>query len=105
MISAGDLDRKVVFKVPTKSRVNGEKVTTFSSLPGIRASIEQTNQRRALEVAPLLLDTDKVTVRYSSLTSEVNKDWLVNYDSKDHVIHAIQFINRQFIELVVKANG
>lgn len=105
MISAGELNKKVVFKVPSTIRVDGEKFSTFASLSEVSAKIEQTNQHRALEVAPLLIGTDKVTVRYSSATKEVKKDWLVNYDSKDHVIHTIQFINLQFIEVIVKANG
>ena len=109
VINAGELNRQVVFKLPTSTRNSeGSKENAYAALPAVKAKIEQTNQQRALEVAPVLVGTDKIYVRYSSLTKDVTKDWLVNYDSKDHVIHTIEFEglqNKQFIKLIVKSNG
>jgi head-tail adaptor len=106
-VSAGDLKKMVTLKTPISGRnVRGEKELTHSVLGEFRAKVEQTNQQRALEVAPVLVDTDKVHVRYSSLTKDINKNWLVGYDDKDHVIQSIEVIgNKQFIKLIVKANG
>lgn len=107
MVVAGELKRKVVLKQPTESRnTEGGKETTYTSLPQVRAKIERTNLR-LMEVAPVLLNTDTVTIRYSDAVKDVNINWLVNYDSKDHVIHQRNYLGleeKEWIELIVK-NG
>ncbi len=95
----------MALKLPTPTRnAQGGKEMSYAVLAEVRASIAQTSQTRALEVAPALIDTDKVIVRASSLTKDITKDWLVNYDNREHVVHAIEFIEKgQFIKLIVKA--
>ena len=103
-VSAGELNRIVVLKSATYTRdAGGSKKTTHTEAATVRASIKQTSQQRALEVAPVLLNTDKVIIRYSSTVSAINKDWLINYDDKDHVIQSIETEGKKFITLIVKA--
>ena len=107
-ISAGELKRTVVFKSPVSTRNSqGGKETTFTEAGSAKAKIEATNQRM-IEVAPVLLNTDTVHVRYSLERAAITKDWLVAYDGLDHVIHSVERTGAErndFIRLIVKAKG
>lgn len=106
VIHAGQLNQKVVLKVPSHTRDGGEKLTTYASLPAVKAAIERVSQQRAIETAPVLIDSEKVHVRYSSITRDIKKDWLVTYNGKDHTIHTIEVLgHNEFIKLLVKADG
>lgn len=108
VVSAGELNKPVVFKRPTSSRTAGGELTrTYTAIDSVRARVTKKSQSRAYEVAPAILNTDEVVVRYSSQTKDIDKDWLVTYDGKDHVIHTVDpsKYKNQFIEFLVKANG
>lgn len=105
MANAGDYNRKVVFKAPTITQNNqgGEK-TTYEDQITTWAKIKRTNQFRALEAgSAALIDSDTLIVRNSLDREAINKDWLVNYDNKDHVIHSINSENKTEIVFIVKA--
>ena len=102
---AGELNRKVNFKKPTES-VNdegGRENTYVAELTSIPAKIKRNNQHKALEAgATVLINSDTVTIRNSENRDQINKEWLVTYDSKDHVIHSINQDEVQVV-FIVKA--
>jgi len=105
-IGAGELKRTVSFKKPTSSRNSqGSKQSVFTGQFTARAKIEGTNMR-VQEIAPALLNTDTVYIRYSEDRTAIKTDWLLAYDGMDHIIHSVEFIGaerNQFIKLIVKA--
>lgn len=105
MALTGELNRKVNFKKPTQS-VNDEagiENTYVAELTSIPAKIKRNNQLRALEAgATVLINSDTVTIRNANNRDQINKDWLVTYDSKDHVIHSID-AKPEEIKFIVKA--
>lgn len=105
MALAGDYNRKVVFKSPVINTNNqGGEETDYQEEFTTWAKIKRTNQFRALEAgSSSLIDSDTVVIRSSTDRQTINKDWLLNYDSKDHVIHSINGENKKEIVLIVKA--
>lgn len=104
-MSAGDLNRRVILKQPVSVRDNGSKETTFIDAYTAFANIERTDSRRAIERgATVLLNTDRVTIRHTISREQINEDWLVNYDGKDHSIENIDTADK-YITLTTKASG
>jgi head-tail adaptor len=107
-ISAGDLKRSVTLRQPTATRnAEGGKEITYTDAATVRAKIQKSNLKsdagRTGEIAPALLNTDIITMRYAA-GRVPTKDWLVMYDGDEHVIHSIEVIGeREFIKLIVKA--
>ena len=105
MVMTGELNRKVFFKKPTTT-VNdegGQEKTYVAELSSIPAKIKRNNQLRALEAgATVLINSDTVTIRNANNRDQIDKDWLVTYDSKDHVIHSIDATDAQ-VKFIVKA--
>ena len=108
MPHAGQLKRNITLKQPVESRdAQGGKVKTFQDVTEARAKITGVT-KRVSEIEPALLNADDVIFRYSTTRSAVTKDWIVNYDGLDHVIHSVEFLGterNEFIKLVCKANG
>lgn len=105
MAISGQLNRKVHFKKPTMS-VNdegGPERTYVAELSSIPAKIKRNNQIRAFEAsATVLINSDTVTIRNANNRDQINKEWLVTYDSKDHVIHSIDATPEE-VKFIVKA--
>jgi SPP1 family predicted phage head-tail adaptor len=105
MALSGELNRKVNFKKPTES-INdegGRENTYVAELTSIPAKIKRNNQLRALEAgAVALINSDTVTIRNSANRDQITKEWLVTYDSKDHVIHSMDREDEQ-VKFIVKA--
>lgn len=105
-VVSGDYNRKVLFKVPTVTQ-NDEagEVTTYADGIETWAKIKRNNQYRALEAgSDALIDSDTVTIRNAANRQDINKDWLMNYDGKDHVIHSIdRETEKTEIRFIVKA--
>jgi head-tail adaptor len=103
MALAGELNKKVYFKKPTQT-VNDEggiESTYVAELSSIPAKIKRNNQIRAFEAASeALINSDTVTVRNAANRDQINKDWLVTYDSKDHVIHSISATDEDVVFIV-----
>ncbi len=105
MVITGELNRKVNFKKPTESTNDegGRENTYVAELTSIPAKIKRNNQLRALEAsATVLINSDTVTIRNAANRDQIDKDWLVTYDSKDHVIHSINQDEVQVV-FIVKA--
>jgi head-tail adaptor len=108
-IDAGELRRVVTLRQPTNTRnAEGGKEITYTDAVTARAKIEKSNLKsdafRTGSIAPALLNTDIITMRYATDRAAITKDWLVNYDSADHVVHSIEVIGeREFIKLIVKS--
>jgi head-tail adaptor len=104
-MKAGELNKKVHFKKPTQT-INdegGTENTYVAELSSIPAKIKRNNQSRALEAgATVLINSDTVTIRNADNRDQIDKNWLVNYDSKDHVIHSID-ATEQEVKFIVKA--
>jgi head-tail adaptor len=112
-IHAGELKRRITIKQPTDGRnTQGGKERTFTTLEaGVKARITPSKLRsdsgRSNEIAPVLLNTDVIVFRYSVPRSVIAKDYLINYDGRDHVIQDIEFIGTErnrWIQLTVTAN-
>ena len=105
MALSGDYNRKVIFKSPTITQNDeGGEETTYEEEITTWAKVKRTNQFRALEAgSAALIDSDTLTIRNSNDRASINKDWLVNYDGKDHVIHSINSENKREIVFIVKA--
>ena len=105
-MSAGELNKTVLLKMPVVSRdASGSKETTYQTSQMARANIERTDSRRAIEKgATVLLNTDRVTIRQTISREAITEDWLVSYDGKDHGIANIDTKNR-FITLTTKNDG
>jgi SPP1 family predicted phage head-tail adaptor len=104
-IAAGQLKETVILREPVSIRNSeGGKETTYTDAITCRAKVEQTNAQRALEVAPVLLNTLSVWIRKSTARTAVSTDWLVKYNGVDHVIHSIETDN-EFIKLIIKAKN
>ena len=105
MVITGELNRKVHFKKPTEA-VNDEggiENTYVAELSSIPAKIKRNNQLRALEAgATVLINSDTVTIRNATNRDQITKEWLVTYNSKDHVIHSINADEVQVV-FIVKA--
>lgn len=106
-VATGQYDRKVTFRKPT-TIVNGEggQETSYADeLVNVPAKIKRTNQFRALEAnATALINSDVVTIRNASNRDQINQDWLVSYDSEDHIIHSIDRSKTEVV-LIVKGKG
>jgi hypothetical protein len=75
-----------------------------AELTSIPAKIKRNNQVRTLEAnATALINSDTVTIRNASNRAQITKDWLVNYDSKDHVIHSIDDSSVTDVVFITKA--
>jgi head-tail adaptor len=109
VVDAGDLRRSVTLREPTITRNSeGGKEITYTDALTARAKIEKSNLKsdafRTGSIAPALLNTDIITMRYATARAAITKDWMVNYDGGDHVIHSIEVIGeKEFIKLIVKA--
>ncbi len=106
MSIAGELKRKVNFKKPTQSTNSegGIERTYAAELTSIPAKIKRNNQLRALEAgATVLINSDTVTIRNAANRAQITKDWLVNYNSIDHVIHSIDSSSVTDVVFIVKA--
>lgn len=104
MALSGDYNRKVIFKSPTtiKNDEGGEEVT-YSDTITTWAKIKRTNQVRALEAnSTALINSDVVTIRYADDRLAIVEDWLVNYNSVDHVIQSIDPTSKKEIVFIVK---
>jgi SPP1 family predicted phage head-tail adaptor len=105
MVITGELNRKVHFKKPTTTQNDqgGVENTYVAELSSIPAKIKRNNQLRALEAgAIVLINSDTVTIRNSTNRDQITKEWLVTYDSKDHVIHSMDREDEQ-VKFIVKA--
>jgi SPP1 family predicted phage head-tail adaptor len=105
MAITGEYNRRVIFKEPTIT-VNDEagQEVSYATAFTTWGKIKRTNQFRALEAnVTTLIDSDTLTVRYAANRLEVDKDWLVNYDGKDHVIHSINSESKKEVVFIVKA--
>jgi SPP1 family predicted phage head-tail adaptor len=107
MAITGDYNRRVTFKQPaTTVNDEGGPETTYTTAFETWAKIKRTNQVRALEAnAIALIDSDTLSVRYAANRLAITKDWLVNYDSKDHVIHSINSESKADVVFIVKAKS
>jgi hypothetical protein len=72
------------------------------------ASVKRISQSRVIEAGiDSLIEADLVEVRNLDLDG-LNKDWLVEYDGKDHTIHSIDpfgLNRRQWIQLITKVKS
>jgi SPP1 family predicted phage head-tail adaptor len=104
-VTVGQLDKRIRLKVPLPSRtVTGDKTTAYLALPELWASVTAPNKRRTLEVAPELVNTMTVHVRYSSATKDVLNTWKVMYEGKQYnILTANPDKKKEFIEIIIKA--
>lgn len=107
-VHAGQLKRNITLKQPVSSRnTEGGKEKTFTEVTQARARITSSTARK-YDVEPVLLHTDDVVFRYSETRGAITKEWVINYDNMDHVIHSIEFFgpeNKDFIKVICLANG
>lgn len=104
-VDSGQYNRKVIFKKPTTT-VNDEggQSAAYANELTVWAKIKRNNQVRALEAnATALINSDTLIIRNADDRPQINKNWLVNYDSKDHVIHSIDDSNVTEVLFIVKA--
>ena len=108
-VHSGELKRNVVLKNPVDSRnAEGSKVRVFEPVTTARAKVTTNNGKYFGDVEPVLLNTETVIFRYSHTRSAITDEWLLNFNSKDHVIHSLEFLGtegKDFIKVICKANG
>lgn len=91
-ITSGDLKHKVVFKQPTSSlNDQKEKVKSYSVSITTWAAIKRFNKNRTTEAhADSLIGAIEFYIRSSSDRQSITKEWLINWGSRDFVIHEIE---------------
>lgn len=89
-LGAGDFKKQVVFRKPTITQNNeGGEVKTFADTIVTWAAVKDWTQKRVLEANnPALVDTRIIYIRYASNRAQIDKDWRVVIDGKEHVIQS-----------------
>lgn len=107
--SSGDLRHKVVFKQPTSSlNDEGGKEVSYTEAFTTWAAVKAFNMHRTTEAnATALIGALDFYVRYSADRAAITKEWLINYNSKEYVIHEIEPIDQleKFIRFTAKTKG
>lgn len=108
-VDAGDLNRRVVFKQPTSS-LNDEGGTeiTYAAAFETWANVKKFNQYRTTEAgADVLIGSLDFTIRWSGAREAITKDWLIEYDGEDYVIHQIEHLDQdqRFIRFTARSRG
>lgn len=99
----------VIFKANVET-VNDEAgaENDFVNVLETYASVKRINQSRVIEAGiDSLIEADLVEVRNMDLEG-LNKDWIIEYDGKDHTIHSIDpfgLNRRQWIQLITKVKS
>jgi SPP1 family predicted phage head-tail adaptor len=108
-ISAGLINKPVIFKQPTSSLNNeGGDEVEYSTGITTRAFVTRFNEFRATEAnVTSLIGAFDFYIRYRSAADAVNKDWLIEYRGEDYVIHAIELIDQEqrFYRFTAKSKG
>jgi hypothetical protein len=96
----------IIFKQNTGT-VNDEggEEQTYAPVLETVAAVNEISQTRAIEAGiDSLIEANEVIVRNLDLAG-LNKDWIVEYEGKEHTINAIKYfgLNRsQWIKLITK---
>lgn len=98
-----------IFK-PNVEAVNDEGGEEQTHIAGLETfvAVKRISQSRAIEAGiDSLIEADLVEVRNLDLEG-LNKDWIIEYDGKDHIIHSIDpfgLNRRQWIQLITKVKS
>lgn len=108
-ISSGELRKKVVFKQPVSSlNDEGGQERIFTTAFETFAKVDKFNQFRGTEanVTDLTSALD-FYIRWAATREAVNKDWLIEYNGEDYVIHQIEPVEQKqkFIRFTGKSTG
>jgi SPP1 family predicted phage head-tail adaptor len=106
-VTTGDLRHRVVFKQPNSSlNDEGGEEKTFTTVITTWAKVTAFKQNRVVDAdTTVLAGSLDFYIRYNSNTAEINKDWLLQYESDDYTIHLIEPIDqlKNFIRITAKA--
>lgn len=99
----------IVFKQNTgTTNDEGGREESYATALTTVCAVKEVSQSRLIEAGiDSIIEADEVIVRNLGL-SGITKDWIVNYDGKNHTIHSIKpfGLNRnQWLRLITKVKN
>jgi head-tail adaptor len=106
-IKSGDLVHKVTIKRPVSSLNNeGGRQLTYETAFETFAAVRNPSMYRATDAAgTTLVGTKDFYIRYSAERSLIGKEWLINYETKDYIVHEVENIDQRKWYIKFKARN